>query len=80
MAVQLKAIEKLAREICWQEFGIKPTWTTRAAYWFTLSASKRAEYIRDAEWLIWITPRVATQRILTEREYKVTTPRTRRGR
>jgi hypothetical protein len=59
----MTAIEKLAREICWREFAVEPTDTTKAAYWKSLPQETRDDYIADAKWLNWIVGRVPTRMI-----------------
>lgn len=51
----MKPIEVLARDICWAEFPIKPKDYTKAAYWRDyVHQDRKAEYIADAEWLLFI--------------------------
>lgn len=61
----MKPIEKLARDICWVEFPNPPKDTTKAAYWRDqVAPEKKAEYIRDAEWLVFIAKQFKPLRIL----------------
>ena len=46
--------EKIAREICWREFGkAPPVWATKAAYWRDIDQGSRDEYMRVAKLFIW---------------------------
>lgn len=59
-------VEKLARDICWAEFPVRPKRTewTKAPYWRGVHPDKKAEYIRDAEWLVFIAKQLKPLRIL----------------
>lgn len=50
----MKPMEKLARDLCWNEF-IRPGkgLGTKAAYWKSLSPEKRAEYEKRARMFVF---------------------------
>lgn len=58
-------IERLARDICWAEFPRRPQDTTKASYWRGVHPTKQADYIRDAEWLVFITKKLKPLRVLS---------------
>lgn len=66
---RLSKIEKLARDICWAEWPRTPTYTTKAAYWTRVLPDKKAEYIRDAEWLVFICQKLKPLRVLQFVDY-----------
>jgi hypothetical protein len=75
----MKPTEKLARRICWLEFFPKPPkGYTEAAYWRGVHPDRQAEYIRDAEWLVFIVQRLKPLRILTMVEMAASKRRARR--
>lgn len=57
----MKPVEKLARRICWLEFALPVDGTTEVAYWRGVSPAKKAEYVEDARWLIWMVDRLAAR-------------------
>lgn len=57
-------LEKLARDICWSEFAIRRKDVTKAAYWRGVHPDKKAKYLRDAEWLVFIVQKLKPLRIL----------------
>lgn len=62
-AKHTKAIERLAADICWAEFPRRPTYTTKRAYWAGVHPDKKAEYIEDARWLVFMACRLKPHRI-----------------
>lgn len=56
--------EKLARDICWAEFPRKPKDTTKSAYWAGVHPDRKAEYIEDAKWLVYIVKQLKPLRLL----------------
>ena len=65
MTEQDKEIERLARDICWAEFPIRPKDTTKAGYWRGVHPEKKAEYVSDAKWLVFIAKKLKPLRILS---------------
>lgn len=61
---RLSSIEKLARDICWAEYPRSHRTATKAAYWQLIGSDGRAVYMRDAEWLVYITKKLKPLRIL----------------
>lgn len=72
-------LEKLARDICWAEFIVKPAMHTKATYWHQVQPHRRLEYIRDAEWLVFIVKKLKPLRILLLVDFKSAGRRSRRG-
>ena len=56
--------EKLARDICWAEFPRKPKEHTKASYWAQVHPDRKAEYIEDAKWLVFIVKQLKPLRLL----------------
>lgn len=59
-----KAVEKLARDICYNGFASpKDAGCTKAAYWKRLSPEKRAEYVREASYFCFMVKRLGREKI-----------------
>jgi hypothetical protein len=67
-------IEKLARDICWAEWPSTPKHTTKPAYWKAVHPDKKAEYVRDAEWLGFIVKALKPLRVLMMVDFPATPP------
>lgn len=75
---RLNGQERLARDICWAEFGgnsnnaRKVTGQSKADYWAGVDQSKKDEYMRDAGFLMNILPRLRYLDVLSiiQRQYR----------
>ncbi len=52
--MKMDIVEKIAREICWREFSTPPKYTTKAAYWRSVSIETRDELMKEARRFIWV--------------------------
>lgn len=59
-----KAIDRLAADICWAEFPRRPKDTTKRAYWAGVHPDRKAEYIADARWLVFMSCRLSQGRVM----------------
>lgn len=61
-------IERLAREICWAEFTVpaKKLGTTKTKYWLGVHPDKKAEYARQAKWLLWASKHPRIEKFLAD--------------